>query len=130
METVKTPLTIDAPELLQNVEEQGMTIIHCRYTSKTIYVNGGWVNIFKTCYLVNPLGGKLQLLHSENIPVAPDRHFFQRKGQMKRFTLYFPSIPESWEVFDFMEDTGNGKTGFTVHGLKRNKIGVYEVTLV
>jgi hypothetical protein len=115
-------------KLLENYQEEGITIVHCSYVSSQKYVNGGWVNIYPTTYLVNSAESELGLLHAENIPLAPERHMFSRCGELKSFTLYFPLLPKSWERFDFVERTRTSN-GFVVRDIRRNQMGVYEIRL-
>ena len=51
----------------ESFKEEAQTIVHCNYVSKRKYVNGGWVNIYPTTYLVY-LNEKLPLLHAEIFP--------------------------------------------------------------
>lgn len=115
-------------KLLQNYQEEGMTVVHCSYVSKKKYVNGGWVNIYKTTYLLGPDRAELGLVHAENIPLAPGRHMFSKAGELKRFSLYFPLVPKSWDRFDLVERTRTSD-GFLVSDIRRNDSGIYEVNL-
>ena len=128
---------VDLPrELLQNRpeertvwEEAGYTLIHCTYVAKAIYVNGGWINIWPSTWLEpDASGDRLLLLHALEIPLAPARHYFKAAGQVKRFTLVFPQLPESWDYFTLKEQTDTG-LGFVVSNIRRNSWGVYHVTL-
>lgn len=90
-------------KLLQNTEEVGQTIVHCRYVSSSKYVNGGWVNIFPDTFLIGSDGVKIQMTHAINIPIGPKRHYFSRHGEEKHFTLLFPALPENWTHFRVQE---------------------------
>ena len=114
-------------QLVENFKEESQTFIHCNYVSKRKYLNGGWVNIHPTTYLVN--GSKsLPLLHAFNIPLAPQIHLFSKIGELKQFTLVFPSIPKDWDSFSMIEQC-NSDEGFVVTNIKRNNSGVYEVAI-
>lgn len=104
------------------------TIIHCRYRAKEKYVNGGWVNIWSSTFLTNGQGESIKMIHAENVPIAPEKHFFTRAGQVLLFTLFYPSLPSSWSHFDLIEKTDTGN-GFTVKRITRNKTGVYRVNV-
>lgn len=114
-------------KIRESFQEESQTIVHCNYVSKRKYVNGGWVNIYPTTYLVHH-NEKLQLLHAENIPMAPQMHVFKRVGELKHFTLIFPSIPKDWETFSLVEKS-DGQSGFIVSNIKRNNSGVYYIAL-
>ena len=107
--------------------EDSQTTVFCNYISKTKYKNGGWVNIYPTTYLVND-NETLPLLHAVNIPIAPDKHHFQKAGQYKRFALIFPALPKSWKSFDFVESCTSNE-GFLVENISRNDSGIYEIDL-
>ena len=124
----KTKLIV---ELMENPEESGQTIIHCSYVSKREYVNGGWVNIWPTTYLKSVADAeRLQLIHALDISVAPAIDVFHRPGELKRFTLLFPGIPNYWDQFDFIEETAQSILGFSVKNMKRNNGGVYYIELL
>ena len=105
--------------------EDGQTIVHCSYVSKNKYANGGWVNIYPTTYLVHQKE-KIQLLHADNIPMAPQIHAFKNAGELKHFTLIFPPVPNDWETFSLIEKS-ESHSGFIVANIKRNNSGVYEI---
>ena len=114
-------------QIYDSLHEEGQTIVHCRYVSKTKYINGGWVNIHPTTFLVRE-DQTLPLLHAENIPIAPGMHMFKRPGEIKHFTLIFPAIPKEWAAFSFIEECRSG-AGFVVRNMTRNNSGVYNIFL-
>lgn len=114
-------------QIYDTLHEEGQTIVHCLYVSKTKYINGGWVNIHPTTFLVHN-EETLPLLHAENIPIAPSMHMFKRPGELKHFTLIFPAIPKEWGQFNLIEECSSGG-GFVVKNLLRNDSCVYQVSL-
>lgn len=114
-------------QIYDSLHKEGQTIVHCRYVSKTKYINGGWVNIHPTTFLVRE-DETLPLLHAENIPMAPGMHMFKRPGEIKHFTLIFPAIPKEWKAFSFIEECSSG-AGFVVRNMTRNDSGVYNIFL-
>jgi len=114
-------------QINDSLHEEGQTIVHCLYVSKSKFVNGGWVNIHPTTFLVRN-EETLPLLYAENIPMAPSMHMFKRPGELKNFTLIFPAIPKEWEQFSLIEECSSGG-GFVVKNLSRNDSGVYQVSL-
>lgn len=105
------------------------TIIHCRYRAKEKYVNGGWVNICPTTFLMNTeLQESVKLIQADNVSIAPEKHYFVQPGQMLLFTLFFPALPKTWNHFDLIEKTNDG-TGFKVKRITRNKTGVYRINV-
>ncbi len=90
----------------QGLSETGRTFIHCTFTSQPEYVDGGWLNIFSTTYLVNrETGKKLRMEFALDIPVAPKFHFFRRVNEQIRFTLIFPKLPADWQTFSLIEES-------------------------
>src|SRR5215207_9149516 len=88
----------------ENCEEQSYTILHCTYYSSSMYVNGGWVTIWKNTFLENVITGeRLPLVMAIGIPLAPDKHYFKYKGEYFPFTLVFDKLPPSWPLFDLKE---------------------------
>lgn len=119
----------EMPDELTVLEEAGYTLLHCTYVAKSLYVNGGWVNIWPNTWLEqDTTGDRLTLLHALGIPLAPARYYFKAACQVKRFTLVFPQLPESWDYFTLKEQTDTG-LGFVVSDIRRNGWGVYHVTL-
>lgn len=109
--------------------EEGHTIIHCTYISSDIYVNGGWVTIWPTTYLVHPeTKERLQMLFAYNIPLSPAKHYFQHAGQKLRFTLLFPKLPENWSSFHLHEVT-NQNTGFIIRNIPKQESGMHVVNI-
>lgn len=118
-----------AHQLARNAEECGQTILHCTYISKQKYVNGGWVNIWPTTYLVDENNLIfISLLHADGVPMSPEKHYFKKPGEVFQFTLLFPGLPKDWKKFSFREMTGSLK-GFTIDNIPRNETGVYHVHL-
>lgn len=128
---VALPFSIESTwpdaDTLEQEQENKFTIVHCTYYAKPKYVNGGWVTIWPTTYLVHPVTNeRLQLQHALSVPVAPERHFFKRAGECKKFTLIFPQVPEDWTTFHLKEFCDSG-SGFYVFDLPRNEQGIYRV---
>jgi hypothetical protein len=121
------------PDIIVDIEkelaDEGATIIHCQYTSSDKYINGGWVNISPTTYLLNKKDNSLlRMTQVNNIAVSPDRHFFTKARQKKTFTLFFPKLPENWDSFSILEVTTE-PSPFVKHDIKRNSSGIYQIIM-
>ena len=114
-------------QLKNDFKEDAQTLVHCSYVSKTKYINGGWVNIYPTTFLVHE-NEVLPMLHAFNVPIAPNTHVFKRVGELKQFTLVFPAVPKEWDTFSLIENC-NDHEGFVVINIERNDSGVYEVNI-
>lgn len=115
--------------LKQTLEPEGCTIIHCHYKAPDQFINGGWVNIARTTYLINTEDNALlSMFQVYNIPISPARHYFERIHQKKTFTLFFPALPFFWHSFSIIEMTEE-PSPFIVHNLKRNASGVYHINM-
>ncbi|MEI7474831.1 MAG: hypothetical protein WCK67_08625 [bacterium] len=116
-------------KIKNSLYDERVTIIHCTYVAKQKFINGGWVNIYPSTYLMNPVDrNQLKLQHAVNIPLAPSKHYFNKPGDVKKFILYFPPIPRHWKIFHLLEET-NDNSGFTACNLEGNNSGIYEVFL-
>ena len=112
-------------ELLSQIQEDGMVIVHCSHT--TIF--GTNIRIWNSTVLIDKeSGNRSRLLHALNITIAPN-WMAVPPGATLCFTLIFASLPKSCEIFDFLEDIPEAG-GFEIRGIKRNKIDVYKVTIV
>ena len=114
-------------QLEESYKEEAQTLVHCNYVSKRKYTNGGWVNNYPTTFLVND-NEVIPLLYAINIPLSPNIHVFKSAGELKQFTLVFPTIPKEWESFSLIENC-NDHDGFVVINIERNNSGVYEVNI-
>ena len=125
--TVTPSIKIDEKikdELLTQFEEQGMVIIHCSFSAP---IDIG-IRIWSSTFLVDRISGsKSHLLHAENITMAPLWELV-KGGTTKRFILIFSSLPQTCEVFDFMEEVPDS-FGFEIYGIKRNSSDVYNVNI-
>jgi hypothetical protein len=111
------------------LSETNRTFIHCTFTSQPEYVDGGWLNIIPTTYLVNrETEKKLRMEFALDIPVAPKCQFFRRVNEQIRFTLIFPKLPADWQTFTLIEESER-ENPLVKFDIKRNKFGVYQVVV-
>jgi hypothetical protein len=113
----------------QGLSETGRTFIHWTFTPQPEYVDGGWLNIFPTTYLVNrEIGKKLRMEFALDIPVAPKCHFFRQVYEQIRFTLIFLKLPADWQTFTLIEESER-ENPLVKFDIKRNMFGVYQVKM-
>jgi hypothetical protein len=111
-------------EILSQVEEQGMVIVHCSFSaSRTV-----GIRIWNSTYLEDQeTGSKSQLLHALNVTYAPSWELVMG-GTTKRFILIFSSLPKTCQIFHFIEEVPDSY-GFEIYGIKRNTSDVYNVSI-
>lgn len=109
-------------EILSEMIEEGMVIVHCAYTPK----EDGLVRIWVTTFLIDKATGeRSRLVHAENITFAPYWTIVPQ-GSTHRFTLIFAPLPKECMFFDLLEDIPQSG-GFFIQNIKRNKQDVYHV---
>ncbi len=105
-------------------EEQGQTIVHCHFTSRTESYIRIWPSTFLIC---GATGKRNKLLHAENISIYP--HWTKVTAHKTySFTLIFGALPKKCHVFQLKEEIPE-EGGFTVRNIIRNKTDVYEVNV-
>jgi hypothetical protein len=111
-------------EILSQVREEGVVIVHCSYTSEF----GESIRIWNSTFLIDKgSGSRSEMLHALNITIAPV-WMAVPGGTTARFTLIFAALPKTCEIFDLFEDIPQSG-GFMVQGIRRNKSDVYNVVI-
>lgn len=79
------------------------------YRSSMIWDNGGWIQMDKDAY-IQPVGSvrRYRLVKAVNIPIAPIKHYFKRKGEYHTYTLIFPPLPEGTSKIHIIEKEAPG----------------------
>jgi hypothetical protein len=87
------------------------------YRASCYYINGGWIQMDGNAY-ITPVGSgiKYRLLQAVNIPIAPLKHYFKRKGEFHTYTLIFPALPVNTQKIDIIEKEAPG-TYFNFYGV-------------
>ena len=117
-------------EILASIQptslEEGCIYVHCRCG---MHGEDMLVRIWKTTFLVDHHGsGKAQLLHAENITIAP-QWMALPKGTSHNFLLVFPSLPKSCKQFDLIEQIPQ-PGGFEIRNINRNENDVYHIDIL
>ena len=90
-------------------EEQGQTIVHCHFNSRTESYIRIWPSTFLIC---GATGKRNKLLHAENISIYP--HWTKVTAHKTySFTLIFGALPKKCHVFQLIEEIPE-EGGFTV----------------
>ncbi len=124
-ETVADP----SQKTFESTEEIPNTMLYCRYTTSPVFVANWWINISKTCYLVNLFSGeKIEMISAIGVPYAPAKYHLKKFGDSINFILIFPQIPKAWATFNLIENTGADRP-LSSRGLVRNDTGIYRVVV-
>jgi hypothetical protein len=99
--------------------------VHCNFQNEW---KDALVRIWKTTFLVDLHGGsKSQLIHAENISIAPLWTLIA-DNSTHNFLLVFSSLPKTCKQFDLVEEISQ-PGGFHVTNIQRNHLDVYHVEL-
>ncbi len=123
----KSPSSEYTPEHEIGIESITLAEFYTRidftYISPKKYSNGSWASIQSDTY-IRPSGSnkKLFLIKAINIPLDPNKHIFNRSGQVLQFTLLFPALSKSVTEIDIIEklEVGNYFNFFRV-GLSKGQ---------
>lgn len=114
-------------EVLTHVDsstlEDSFVYVHCYFRNK-------WENmlirIWKTTFLVDRFSaGRSQLIHAENISMAPIWTQIP-DGGVYSFLLIFSGLPKSCKQFDLVEEISE-PGGFFIQNISRNETDVYHI---
>ena len=123
----KSPTSEYTPDSQIGIEcvsiDDNYTRIDFIYISPKHYTNGGWVQICGEAF-IRPSGTdkKYYLIKSINIPIAPNKHYFKKSGQLLQFSLLFPALPKTVTEIDIIEKLAPGSYfNFFRVGLTKNQ---------
>lgn len=102
------------------------TRIDFYYRSPYKYVNGGWITMEPSAY-IQVVGSEVKypLIGADNIPLAPERHYFRQSGEHHYYSLFFPPIPKNTKKIHIIEKEAPGNF-FNFYGVEVNQ-GVIKV---
>ena len=114
--------------LLRAVLNKEFTRIDFGYIAIDYYVRGGWIRISSETHLrVKGEQIKYVLTHAENIPIAPEQHYFESSKDWQYFSLFFPSIPQHDCVIDIIEEENPDDNDFNYYGIQLDMSAAEEV---
>lgn len=117
---VDTLMAIDPSTL-----EDSHVYVHCYFNNSK---EDMLIRIWKTTFLVDKASGtKSQLLHAENISIAPVWTQVPIR-QSYSFLLIFGGLPKSCKQFDLVEEISQ-PGGFFIGNISRNQTDVYHVDI-
>jgi hypothetical protein len=113
----------ELPETVSIRLEAEYTRIDFLYKAKSYYLRGGWVNMRGDAF-IRPAGTVTQypLVRAVNIPLSPEKHFFQSSKEFLAYTLFFPALPAEVSKIDIIEHEGPGGNWFNFYGVSLQKV--------
>jgi hypothetical protein len=95
----------DNPVLLRITLLPDATKVDFGYsTFKSIFSNGGWIQISPETHLVSLTDKrKFKLLYVKGISMSPTKHYFESLRDWQYYSLYFEAIPVQDGVYDLIE---------------------------
>jgi len=116
------------PTLLRLIWTNESLQIDFGYPTRSIYINGGWVNFGANAYLENVKNGKkYRLLSADNIVLSPDKVEFDYNKARLFFSIRFESIPLEEAVYNLFESDGRTENDFFYTGIHFNPKDLLEV---
>ncbi|HEY0656055.1 MAG TPA: hypothetical protein VGD65_23130 [Chryseosolibacter sp.] len=108
-----------------SVLEDSHIYVHCYFSNSS---QDMLIRIWKTTFLIDRASGaRSQLIHAENISIAPTWTQVPVKKSYS-FLLIFGSLPKSCKQFDLVEEISQ-PGGFFIENISRNQTDVYHVDL-
>jgi hypothetical protein len=106
--------------------EESFIYVHCHYDNPP---EGSLIRIWKSTFLVdNATGARSQLVHAENISIAPQWTMIPGQSTFS-FLLVFEALPKSCTLFDLFEEIPQ-PGGFHVKNIHRNEQDVYHIDIL
>ena len=103
--------------------EMGDELTRVDFMYRNPYDYSGWIQISGNSFIrVAGSQIKLGLVKAVNIPIAPTKHFFKRKGDYLAYTLYFPALPKGTKKIDIIEREACGGTWFNFYGVSMQTV--------
>ena len=103
--------------------EMGDELTRVDFMYRNPYDYSGWIQISGNSFIrVAGSQVKLGLVKAVNIPIAPTKHFFKRKGDYLAYTLYFPVLPKGTKKIDIIEREASGGTWFNFYGVSMQMV--------
>lgn len=119
-ETIKSEPKIELDSAYQVKEEKQIMV-------RSWYPFGTGLRIWSTTYLIcNQTGKRAKLLYTENVGKYPHWKWLNAN---ERFLMVFEALPDECVSFDLFEDIPEPGE-FHTKGIRRNKLGVYDVPMV
>lgn len=124
---VKPEVEKDILESIKEIaKEEGCIYVHCDCANRG---DDLLVRIWKTTFLIDRHSrAKTQLLHAENITIAP-QWLLVPKNSTHNFLLVFGSLPKSCNQFDLIEQISQ-PGGFEIRNINRNESDIYHINIL
>jgi hypothetical protein len=111
------------PQVLRIILNESFTRIDFGYAANWKYIKGGWIRISPDTHLyVHESDLRFQLIEAQNIPIAPEQHYFESKEDWKVFSLHFEPLPLQDTTFDIIEEENEDPTYFNYYNIKLENV--------
>ena len=108
-----------------SVLDDSYVYVHCSFDNS---YDDALIRIWKTTFLIDHVSGtKSQLVHAENISIAPLWTVIP-DHRVHNFILIFSALPKGCKIFDLVEEIPQ-PGGFHIRDIQRNGSDVYHVTM-
>lgn len=88
--------------IITSIEINGnYTIFHLK--TRNMLVVDGWACVDQRTVIRTSDNLQHSLIRAENIPLCPERHYFDSLGEVLEFTLYFPAVDSRAGPIDLVE---------------------------
>jgi len=92
------------------------------YVAENHYIRGGWVRVYRETFLRDCKSGKkFAFIKAENIPEAPEKHYFTSNWDFLYYSLYFEPIPADTETIEIIEKENDDSEFFNFYGVNLAK---------
>ena len=87
--------------------EWEMTVIHFIAFPSMLYNALWWTNVHLHMF-IRPVGSqeRFKMIFAQNIPYAPQKHYYKNEKDKLHFTLYFQALPKGTTHIDIIEIEG------------------------
>jgi hypothetical protein len=111
------------PVVLRFILSNEFTRVDFGYAAPWMYIKGGWIHIAPHAYLaIDGSPKKYALMHTENIPIAPQKHEFETTEDWKVFSLFFEPLPIQDCVVNLIEEENPSENDFNYYALKLKNV--------
>ncbi len=89
------------------------------YIANDLYYRGGWIRMNSGSFIeIVETGERFDFQLAENIPIAPEYHYFESQKDWKYYSLYFSPIPQKDCTLNIIEAEQGDFNDFNCYGVE------------